>query len=184
MLGFYVDGGGVNRLINRGLTVGKNFQFERGLLIDKIYPHLITIGNDVIFSADVKVLAHDAGLRNMMGIVRIGHVTIGNRVFVGLGTIILPNVTIGDDVIIGAGSVVTRDLPSGTVCAGSPARILCTLEEYKERILKKKDRCPIYGYEKDTLSMTKEELDQQKADLQSVVGLKKATNYPLFNSLE
>ena len=89
------------------------------MLIDKIYPHLISIGDDVIFSADVKVLAHDAGLRNIMGAVRIGHVTIGNRVFVGLGTIILPNVTIGDDVIVGAGSVVSRDLPSKTVCAGS-----------------------------------------------------------------
>lgn len=176
--------GGVNRLINRGLIVGRNFQFEKGMLIDKIYPHLITIGDDVIFSADVKVLAHDAGLRNIMGIVRIGHVTIGNRVFVGLGTIILPNVTIGDDVIVGAGSVVSRSLPSGTVCAGSPAKILCTLEEYKARILHNKDNFPIYGFEKDPLSMTNEELSMQKQALQASIGLKKSTNYPHFLSLE
>lgn len=54
--------GGVKQLVKRGLTLGKNFQFEKGLLIDKIYPHLIEIGDDVIFSADVKILAHDAGL--------------------------------------------------------------------------------------------------------------------------
>lgn len=171
-------------MVGRGLTIGKNFQFEKGLLIDKIYPHLITIGDNVIFSADVKVLAHDAGLRNIMGIVRIGHVTIGNRVFVGLGTIILPNVTIGDDVIVGAGSIVSRNLPSGTVCAGNPAKVICSLDEYKKRILQKKEVFPIYGYERDTLSMTKEELEQQKVALQSTIGLKKATNYHQFRSLE
>lgn len=176
--------GGVNSLVRRGLIVGKHFQFEKGLLIDKIYPHLITIGDDVIFSAEVKVLAHDAGLRNLMGIVRIGHVTIGNRVFVGLGTKILPNVTIGDDVIVGAGSVVTRDIPSGTVCAGSPAKVLCTLDEYKARILCNKDIYPIYGFEKDPLKMTKTELAEQKKELKSTIGLKKAINYKKFNSLE
>ena len=176
--------GGVNRLTKRGLRIGKNFQYEKGLLIDKIYPHLISIGDDVIFSADVKVLAHDAGFRNIMGVVRIGHVTIGNRVFVGLGTIILPNVTIGDDVIVGAGSVVSRDLPSETVCAGSSAKVLCTLAEYKTRIVKMKNSVPIYGYERDTLSMTKEELEQQREALQTTIGLKKATNYSHFKSLE
>ena len=176
--------GGVNRLTKRGLRIGKNFQYEKGMLIDKIYPHLISIGDDVIFSADVKVLAHDAGLRNIMGVVRIGHVTIGNRVFVGLGTIILPNVTIGDDVIVGAGSVVSRDLPSKTVCAGSPAKVLCTLAEYKTRIVTMKNSVPIYGYERDTLSMTKEELEQQREALQTTIGLKKATNYSHFKSLE
>ena len=163
---------GLNRLISRGLRVGKNFQYEKGLLIDKIYPHLISIGDDVIFSADVKVLAHDAGLRNIMGIVKIGHVTIGNRVFVGLGTIILPNVTIGDNVIVGAGSVVSRNLPSGTVCAGSPARVLCTLEEYKYRIVEQKNKVPLYGYDIDPLSMTIEELEQQRVALQSTFGIK------------
>lgn len=175
---------GVKPLINRGLTIEKNFQFEKGMLIDKIYPHLITIGDDVIFSADVKILAHDAGLRNIMGIVRIGHVTIGNRVFVGLGTKILPNVTIGDDVIIGAGSVVSRNLPAGTVCAGSPARVLCTLDEYKNRILCNKEEYPIYEFDKDPLKMTKEEKENQKEELKSTIGLKKAVNYKLFNSLE
>lgn len=167
-----------------GMKVGKNFQFEKGLLIDKIYPHLITIGDDVTLSADVKVMAHDAGLRNIMGIVRIGHVTIGNRVFVGLRTIILPNVTIGDDVIVGAESVVSRNFPSGAVCVGIPAKVICTLSEYKERLLQKKDVILTYGYERDTLSMTKEELEHQRAALQFTIGLQKSTNYPRFKSLE
>lgn len=176
--------GGVNSLIKRGLVVGARFQFEKGLLIDKIYPHLITIGDDVIFSADVKILAHDAGLRNVLGLVRIGRVNIGNRVFIGLGTKVLPNVTIGDDVIVGAGSVVSRDLPCGTVCAGSPAKVLCTLEEYKSRILSRKNEVPIYEFNKDPLKMTMEERLQQREDLEYTIGLKKAVNYDSFKSLE
>jgi len=175
---------GVNRLIKRGLKVGRRFQFERGLLIDKIYPHLITIGDDVIFSADVKLLAHDAGLRNQMGIVRIGHVTIGNRCFVGLGTIVLPNVTIGDDVIIGAGSVVSKDIPSGSVAAGVPARVICSMEAYKTRIIGMKDRVPVYGYEKDPLTMTERERCAQKEALAHCLGFKKSINYEQFKSLE
>ena len=61
-------------------------------------------------------------------------INIGNNVYIGTGCIILPGVNIGDNVIIGAGSVVTRNIPSGTVYAGIPARFIESLEEYKEKI--------------------------------------------------
>lgn len=176
--------GGVKQLVKRGLTLGKNFQFEKGLLIDKIYPHLIEIGDDVIFSADVKILAHDAGLKNIMGIVRIGRVSIGNRVFVGLGTIVLPNVTIGDNVIIGAGSVVSKNIPSNSVCAGVPAKVICSLDEYKKKILSNGMQSPIFGNEVNPLTMTDEEKLDQKNLLKGTIGLKKAVNYSQFNSLD
>ena len=41
--------------------------------------------------------------------------------------------TIGDDVIIGAGSVVNRNIPSNSVVAGNPAKVICTLSEYIEK---------------------------------------------------
>ncbi|MCD8186328.1 MAG: maltose O-acetyltransferase, partial [Rikenellaceae bacterium] len=41
-----------------------------------------------------------------------GTIRIGNQVWIGGGSIILPKVTIGDCTVIGAGSVVTRDIPS------------------------------------------------------------------------
>ncbi len=50
-------------------------------------------------------------------------VRIGEDVWIGGGSIILPGVTIGDDAIIGAGSVVTRDVPAGATALGNPARV-------------------------------------------------------------
>lgn len=51
-------------------------------------------------------------------------VKIGNRVWIGAGSIILPGVTIGDNSVIGAGSVVTKDIPSGVVAVGNPCRVM------------------------------------------------------------
>ena len=49
---------------------------------------------------------------------------IGNNVFVGSGSIILPGVTIGNNVIVGAGSVVRTDIPDDSVVTGNPATII------------------------------------------------------------
>ena len=51
-------------------------------------------------------------------------IVIGNDVWIGAGTIVLPEVKIGDGAIIGAGAVVTHDVPAYAVVAGVPARIL------------------------------------------------------------
>jgi maltose O-acetyltransferase len=50
-------------------------------------------------------------------------ITIGDRVWLGAGTIVMPGVTIGDDVTIGAGSLVTTDIPSGSLAYGHPCRV-------------------------------------------------------------
>ena len=64
-----------------------------------------------------------------------GSVKIGDNVFVGMNSIILKGVSIGNDVIIGAGSVVTVDIPSQSVAAGNPAKIIYTLKEYYKKRL-------------------------------------------------
>jgi maltose O-acetyltransferase len=62
-------------------------------------------------------------------------VQVGNDVWIGGGSILLPGVTIGDNTIIGAGSVVTRDIPANVVAAGNPCRIIRHLNpaEYGKR---------------------------------------------------
>lgn len=51
-------------------------------------------------------------------------VIIGDNVWIGGGSIIVPGVTIGDNVVIGAGSVVTKDIPSNTIAYGNPCRVV------------------------------------------------------------
>lgn len=115
-------------LIKQGLTVGSNFSRQGGVRIDASYPFLIEIGDDVGFSTNVTVLAHDNSLKRFIGIAKIGRVKIGNHVMIGASSTVLPNVRIGNNVIIGAGSVVTKDIPDNVVCAGNPAKIICTLD--------------------------------------------------------
>jgi maltose O-acetyltransferase len=50
-------------------------------------------------------------------------IAIGDNVWLGGGSIVLPGVTIGEDTVVGAGAVVTSDLPAGVVAFGVPARV-------------------------------------------------------------
>ena len=49
---------------------------------------------------------------------------IGNDVWIGDGARIMPGVTLGDGVIVGAGAIVTRDVPSWSIVAGNPGRVV------------------------------------------------------------
>lgn len=51
-------------------------------------------------------------------------VSIGNNVWIGGASVILPGVSIGDNSTIAAGSVVTKDIPANVVAAGNPCRVL------------------------------------------------------------
>ncbi len=55
-------------------------------------------------------------------------ISIGNNVWIGENVVVLLGVTIGDGCIIGANSVVNRDIPAGTIAAGSPARVIKTYD--------------------------------------------------------
>jgi acetyltransferase-like isoleucine patch superfamily enzyme len=66
-----------------------------------------------------------------------GPITVGSNVFIGINAIIMPGVTIGDNVVIGSGAVVTRDIPSNSVAAGVPARVVRSLDEYRAKYVAK-----------------------------------------------
>jgi len=54
---------------------------------------------------------------------------IGNNVWIGAHSVVLPGVTIGDNAVIGAGSIVTRDIPANVVAVGNPCRVLREITE-------------------------------------------------------
>ena len=133
------DEGQKKYLIAHGLKVGRNARIYSWWGIDQSCPWLITIGDDVIISRDVHILAHDVSSQIVDCHSKIGLVNIGNNVFIGCGSIILCNVNIGNNVVIGAGSVVTHDVPSNSVVAGNPARVITTIEQYKNKNREKLD---------------------------------------------
>lgn len=149
MLAFVRHDPNVRKLKRRGLLVGENFHMLGGCIIDYSHCWLISIGNDVTLAPRVCILAHDASTKRALGYTRIARTVIGDRVFVGASSVILPGVIIGDDVIIGAGSVVTKDVPSGSVVAGNPARVLCSMKDYLSlRSQEIEDGyCPVFGSE-------------------------------------
>ena len=54
---------------------------------------------------------------------------IGNNVWIGANSVVLPGVTIGDNTVIGAGSIVTRDIPANVVAVGNPCRVMRPISE-------------------------------------------------------
>ena len=56
-------------------------------------------------------------------------ITIGNNVWIGGNSVIMPGIHIGDNVVIGAGSIVTKDIPAWTVAAGNPCRVIRKITE-------------------------------------------------------
>ncbi len=136
----------LKRLISRGLDVGKNLNMEKGVNIDASFPWLIHIGDDCDLAAWTYILAHDASPKHYTGKTKVGNVYIGNNVFVGARTIILPNVRIGDNVIIGSNSVVSKDIPANTVAVGSPAVPIMSVDDFVKRHSEKmkEDSHPVY----------------------------------------
>ena len=122
----------VDQLRKRGLTIGENTDIFTSL-IDYEHGYLISIGDNVTLASDVRLLTHDASTKKMLDYSKVGRIRIGNDVFVGAQSIILPNVSIGDRVVIGAGSVVTKDIPSNSVAAGNPCRIIGTYDDYEQK---------------------------------------------------
>lgn len=159
------------KLISMGMKVGKNFGRLNGVILDPSHCWLIEIGDNVTLAPRVHILCHDASTKQFLNYTKIGRVTIGNNVFIGAESVVLPGVTIGSNVVIGANSTVTHDIPDNTVAVGSPARVLCSLEEYLQKESERMKTAPCYG-EGYTLrqNVPMELRMRQKQELQGKIG--------------
>jgi maltose O-acetyltransferase len=120
--GFICDNG-------RNIHVGDNFLANYHVTILDIRE--VNIGNHVMIGPNVLIstVGHPlrpSGRRQHLGIAK--PVTIGDDVWIGGNAVILPGVTIGSNCVIGAGAVVTKDVPSNSVVAGVPAKVIKTIE--------------------------------------------------------
>lgn len=100
-------------------------------------PWLISIGDRVTVTAGVRFITHDGAtwlVHDEKGRrCRYAPIEIGDDVFIGSDALILPGVRIGSRCIIAAGSVVSKSVPSGSVVAGVPARVIGLFDDYARK---------------------------------------------------
>ncbi|MGB4778615.1 acyltransferase [Microbacterium sp.] len=109
---------------SRDITIGARTSVNTWCYFEAVAP--IRIGEDchiAMFSLII-TSGHGIGPHGVEHTRTSAPVTIGDRCWLGARATVLPGVTIGDDVIVAAGAVVVRDLPSGGVYAGVPARLI------------------------------------------------------------
>ncbi len=154
----------IHKLKKKGAIIGDNVHMFN-TYIDTRTPFLIEIGNNVTLT-DVKILSHDASTFKELGFTKIGKVKIGDNVFVGAKTVILPNVTIGNNVIVGAGSVVTKDIPENSVAVGNPCRVIKSYQAYIEENRRNCiiDKC----IDKDPEKLTEKEIHDLKRNIEGI----------------
>jgi maltose O-acetyltransferase len=162
----------VESLVKRGLTIGRDVYIGE-VYFDYGFLGLISIGDGAVITDGVRILAHDASTKHWTGYTRIARVDVGQRVYVGVGSILLPGVTIGDDAIIGAGSVVSRDVLPSTVAAGNPARPIASLESFVARhrhLIAERPQYPRAGYAANDSFVSDENLAKMRRELRDGPG--------------
>lgn len=149
-----------------GGKIGKNCWIG-GSVLDTGFSFLIEIGDNVTITHST-ILAHDASTKNVIGKSRVGKVVIGDNVFIGWGSIVLPNVHIGNNVIIGAGSVVTKDIPDNSVAVGNPCHVVSSYQDFKNKHVEYMKNHPVY----DTYHTLKssEEIQREQEELRETWG--------------
>lgn len=122
------------------IEVGDNFYANYNVTILDIAK--VTIGDNVMLAPNVSI--YTAGHPIHKDMRNTGYeygieITIGNDVWIGGNTVIVPGVKIGNGVVIGAGSVVTKDIPDNVIVAGNPCKVIREITEedkkyyYKDR---------------------------------------------------
>ncbi|MCU0800017.1 MAG: acyltransferase [Candidatus Thermoplasmatota archaeon] len=132
-----------NIFIGNNVWIGENCELEaKG--------GKIRIGNNCGLGADVKIISYnwnfhsDKVLPCDERMIR-KDVVIGDHVFIGRGSCILPGVSIGEGAIIGMGSVVVKDIPPLAVAVGNPAKVKKYRDEKVYNRLKGKQNDEKFG---------------------------------------
>ncbi len=103
----------------------------------------ISIGDRLIASMYVQFLTHDYSYTTALiannqtpdtDTAVLKDITVGDNVFIGLNSILMPGTNVGNHVIIGAGSVVRGNIPDYSLLLGNPAKIIGDVREYGEKV--------------------------------------------------
>lgn len=102
------------------MDLGEGVKISLRANLDMTNPRGVHIGSGTYVAFHAVVFSHDMS--------RLVHTDtyIGRNCFIGAHAIIMPGVRIGDECIVGSGAVVTKDIPSGCIVGGNPARLIRT----------------------------------------------------------
>ena len=128
------------QVTGKDIVVKKGAYFGKGSKIiigdrsqigeDARIEHDTVLGSDVMMGLQVLILSTRHAYSDLeepmisQGYYERARVTIGDDVWLGGRSILLPGVTVGSHAIVAAGAVVTKDVPAFAVVAGSPARVI------------------------------------------------------------
>jgi acetyltransferase-like isoleucine patch superfamily enzyme len=120
----------------RGVRIGKGVLLGFNVIIDNVYPELITISDGAALAGSNVLLAHSKPPEHFRGVVEsfAAPVIVGKDAWIGIGAMILSGVTVGEGSVVSAGSVVTRDVPPHYLVAGNPARHIKELKPNESKV--------------------------------------------------
>lgn len=94
----------------------------------------IIFGNNIELGPGVSIISSNHNFNNLRKHIKSAPIIIGNNVWIGANSTILPEVKIGDNVIIGANSVVTKNIPSNSIAVGNPCKVIRDKSAYSEKL--------------------------------------------------
>lgn len=103
-----------------GLNIGCYVQGKGG----------IKIGKNLRMGPNVGLISANHSLENYDVWEASSPIEIGDNVWIGMNSVVMPGVKIGDNVVIGACSVVSKDIPSNCIAVGTPCRVVKAKEPY------------------------------------------------------
>ena len=117
-----------------GVNIGREVFIGLNVIIDPLYPEMVTIDDYAEVGDNACIYAHSRGTKPLKKIYPriVEPVRIGRGVWIGApNVVILPGVSVGDYSVVAAGAVVTKDIPSYTVAGGVPARVIKEIDREK-----------------------------------------------------
>jgi acetyltransferase-like isoleucine patch superfamily enzyme len=110
----------------QNVQIGKNCVINNGVILQSCENEEIILGNNVIISYNATILTCSLNTKKFPQekIHFSSSVIIGDDVWIGANTTILPGVTIGEGAIIAAGSIVTKDISTNCIVGGIPAKVI------------------------------------------------------------
>jgi acetyltransferase-like isoleucine patch superfamily enzyme len=91
----------------------------------------IRFGDNVRLGPNVGIVSANHSLQDYEEHIPTDPIEIGDNVWIGMNSVVMPGVTIGDNVVIGAGSVVTKDIPPNSIAVGNPCRVKADKPPYE-----------------------------------------------------